>query len=93
MEELFCIGCGAQIQTEDKEKAGFTPASSIKKAEETGELYCQRCFRLRHYNEIVDVHITDDQSFQACHASFLGMMCSWSEIKRISYLNLLKMVR
>lgn len=53
MEELFCIGCGAQIQTEDKEKAGFTPASSIKKAEETGELYCQRCFRLRHYNEIV----------------------------------------
>ena len=61
MEELFCIGCGAQIQTEDKEKAGFTPASSIKKAEETGELYCQRCFRLRHYNEIVDVHITDDE--------------------------------
>ena len=46
MEELFCIGCGAQIQTEDKEKAGYTPASSIKKAEETGELYCQRCFRL-----------------------------------------------
>ena len=40
MEELFCIGCGAQIQTEDKEKAGYTPASSIKKAEETGELYC-----------------------------------------------------
>ena len=31
MEELFCIGCGAQIQTEDKEKAGYTPASSIKK--------------------------------------------------------------
>ena len=61
MEELFCIGCGAQIQTEDKEKAGFTPASSIKKAEETGEIYCQRCFRLRHYNEIVDVHITDDE--------------------------------
>ena len=48
MEELFCIGCGAQIQTEDKEKAGYTPASSIKKAEETGDLYCQRCFRLRH---------------------------------------------
>ena len=27
MEELFCIGCGAQIQTEDKEKAGYTPAT------------------------------------------------------------------
>ena len=67
MEKLFCIGCGAQIQTEDKEKAGFTPASSIKKAEETGELYCQRCFRLRHYNEIVDVHITDDEFLKLLH--------------------------
>ena len=67
MEELFCIGCGAQIQTEDKEKAGYTPASSIKKAEETGELYCQRCFRLRHYNEIVDVHITDDEFLKLLH--------------------------
>lgn len=67
MEELFCIGCGAQIQTEDKEKAGYTPASSIKKAEETGDLYCQRCFRLRHYNEIVDVHITDDEFLKLLH--------------------------
>ena len=67
MEELFCIGCGAQIQTEDKEKAGYTPASSIKKTEETGELYCQRCFRLRHYNEIVDVHITDDEFLKLLH--------------------------
>ena len=115
MEELFCIGCGAQIQTEDKEKAGFTPASSIKKAEETGELYCQRCFRLRHYNEIVDVHITDDEFLKLLHevgdsdalvvnvvdifdfngyrALFRVMMCSWLEIKRISYLNPLKTVR
>ncbi|MDU7186389.1 MAG: hypothetical protein E6294_10200, partial [Klebsiella sp.] len=42
-------------------------ASSIKKAEETGELYCQRCFRLRHYNEIVDVHITDDEFLKLLH--------------------------
>ena len=97
-----------------KKKQVSTPASSIKKVEETGELYCQRCFRLRHYNEIVDVHITDDeflkllhevgdsdalvvnvvdifdlmdQSYQAYHALFRVMMCSWLEIKRISYLN------
>ncbi|WP_367007055.1 ribosome biogenesis GTPase YqeH [Streptococcus sp. ZY19097] len=67
MEELICIGCGAHIQTEDKEKAGYTPASSIKKAEESGELYCQRCFRLRHYNEIVDVNITDDEFLKLLH--------------------------
>ncbi|MFC3932170.1 ribosome biogenesis GTPase YqeH [Streptococcus dentapri] len=67
MEELFCIGCGVKIQSEDKEAAGYTPRSSIVKAEETGELYCQRCFRLRHYNEIVDVHITDDEFLKLLH--------------------------
>ena len=67
MEKLFCIGCGAEIQTENKEKAGYTPAASVKKAEETGELYCQRCFRLRHYNEIVDVSVTDDDFLKLLH--------------------------
>ena len=61
MEELLCIGCGAKIQTEDKEQAGYTPKAALEKGLETGELYCQRCFRLRHYNEITDVHITDDE--------------------------------
>lgn len=67
MEELFCIGCGIQVQTEDKKKAGFTPAAALKKGLETGELYCQRCFRLRHYNEITDVHITDDEFLRLLH--------------------------
>lgn len=31
MEELFCIGCGAQIQTTDKDVAGFTPQSALEK--------------------------------------------------------------
>ena len=49
MEELFCIGCGAPIQTENKEGLGYTPQSALEKGLETGEVYCQRCFRLRHY--------------------------------------------
>ncbi len=67
MEELFCIGCGAEIQTTDKEKAGYTPKAALEKGLETGELYCQRCFRLRHYNEITDVHITDDEFLKLLH--------------------------
>jgi len=59
-EAVFCIGCGAQIQTTDKNKPGYTPQSALDKGLETGELYCQRCFRLRHYNEIVPVGLTDD---------------------------------
>ena len=59
-EEIRCIGCGAIIQTTDKEAVGYTPASALEKGLEKGEVYCQRCFRLRHYNEIQDVHLTDD---------------------------------
>ena len=67
MEELFCIGCGAIIQTTDKMKAGFTPQSALDKGLETGQLYCQRCFRLRHYNEISDVNISDDEFQRLLH--------------------------
>ena len=67
MEELFCIGCGAAIQTTDKEQAGFTPSSALEKGLETGQLYCQRCFRLRHYNEISDVNISDDDFIKLLH--------------------------
>ncbi|MCI5870995.1 MULTISPECIES: ribosome biogenesis GTPase YqeH [unclassified Streptococcus] len=67
MEELYCIGCGAQIQTKDKEKAGYTPSAALEKGLETGEVYCQRCFRLRHYNEITDVNISDDEFLKLLH--------------------------
>ena len=67
MEELLCIGCGATIQTEDKSQLGYTPQSALEKGLETGELYCQRCFRLRHYNEISDVQLTDDDFLRLLH--------------------------
>lgn len=68
MEELFCIGCGAKIQTEQKEQAGYTPQSALEKGLETGQVYCQRCFRLRHYNEISDVNISDDDFMKLLHS-------------------------
>ena len=67
MEEILCIGCGATIQTEDKTGLGFTPQSALEKGLETGEVYCQRCFRLRHYNEITDVQLTDDDFLKLLH--------------------------
>jgi len=59
MEELNCIGCGVIIQTVDKEKVGFMPASSLAKAEDR-VVYCQRCFRLKNYNDIIDTELTSD---------------------------------
>ncbi|MGM9902322.1 MAG: ribosome biogenesis GTPase YqeH [Enterococcus sp.] len=59
-EELQCIGCGAIIQTDQPNELGYTPKAALEKGLASGEVYCQRCFRLRHYNEIQDVSLTDD---------------------------------
>jgi ribosome biogenesis GTPase YqeH len=59
MEELTCIGCDAPLQTEDKEDIGFVPATVLEKGLESGNLYCQRCFRLRHYSEIAPTRHSD----------------------------------
>jgi len=55
-EQLICTGCGVKIQTENPEELGFAPASSLEKE----VAVCQRCFRLKNYNEIQDVSLTDD---------------------------------
>jgi 30S ribosome assembly GTPase len=56
LEQIKCVGCGISIQTEDKEALGYAPLSALTK-----ELpICQRCFRLKHYNEIHDVNLSDD---------------------------------
>lgn len=60
-EVAHCIGCGAELQSETEDKAGFVPSSVLNKpTEELTDIYCKRCFRLRHYNEVSDVELTDD---------------------------------
>lgn len=60
-EDLFCIGCGAKLQSENENKAGYVPSSVLKKdSTEIEDIYCRRCFRLRHYNEVADIELTDD---------------------------------
>ncbi len=54
--ELICSGCGVRVQTENKNELGFVPKSAL----ERDVLICQRCFRLKHYNEVQDVSLTDD---------------------------------
>lgn len=39
-----CKGCGAVLQSDDPHKIGYTPKS--------GSQYCQRCFRLIHYDDL-----------------------------------------
>jgi len=63
MEKVVCIGCGVAIQTEDKNKLGYAPEASLLK----DNVICQRCFRLKNYNEIQDVSLTDDDFLKILH--------------------------
>lgn len=56
-----CVGCGIEIQTEDKQAIGYTPEAAVLKGLESGRLYCQRCFRLRNYNELQPASLSDDE--------------------------------
>ncbi len=62
-EVIRCIGCGVQIQTEDEKKMGYAPPAALEKE----EVICQRCFRLKHYNDIQDVSLTDDDFLKILH--------------------------
>jgi len=55
-QAVHCIGCGVEIQTEDPDVLGYAPKSALEKE----QVICQRCFRLKHYNEVQDVPLTDD---------------------------------
>ncbi|MFN2745248.1 MULTISPECIES: ribosome biogenesis GTPase YqeH [Bacillus] len=63
MEKVVCIGCGVAIQTENKNELGYAPESSLLKE----DVICQRCFRLKNYNEIQDVSLTDDDFLNILH--------------------------
>lgn len=55
-DRLRCSGCGVPIQSESPDKLGFTPAAALGKE----PLLCQRCFRIKHYNEISSVTPNQD---------------------------------
>lgn len=51
-----CAGCGIAIQTEDVKKPGYAPASALNRK----VVICQRCYRIKHYNEVAPVSMGDD---------------------------------
>ncbi|MGM8214183.1 ribosome biogenesis GTPase YqeH [Bacillaceae bacterium W0354] len=56
MDAIYCLGCGVEIQTDQPTQLGYAP----KSATEREEVICQRCFRLKHYNEVQDVDMKAD---------------------------------
>lgn len=50
-QATHCEGCGARLQTADPEAAGYVPPAALERE----HIICQRCFRIRHYNEVAPV--------------------------------------
>ncbi|MFD2369762.1 ribosome biogenesis GTPase YqeH [Brevibacillus sp. GCM10020057] len=53
---LACAGCGIAIQTEDAKRPGYAPPSALGRK----NVICQRCHRIKHYNEVAPVSMGDD---------------------------------
>jgi len=52
-----CSGCGVRLQTEDSNRVGYIPAQALQRT----PVVCQRCFRIRHYNEAASVTLDQGQ--------------------------------
>ncbi|MBU1144913.1 MAG: ribosome biogenesis GTPase YqeH [Firmicutes bacterium] len=59
MTELYCKGCGALIQTIDKTLPGFV-SETMTDSFEQKNLLCQRCYRIRHYSDIITYSLSND---------------------------------
>ena len=53
-----CIGCGIELQSEYPNQEGYLPAD---KMEDGGDLYCQRCFKIKNYGKYTPVIIDKEE--------------------------------
>ena len=51
-----CPGCGARLQTESPDKPGYVPERALGRE----DAICQRCFRIKHYNDAAQVAVDQD---------------------------------
>jgi len=70
-ESVRCEGCGIGLQTEEPDKIGYVPESALAKT----PLICQRCFRIKHYNEMSSATLNQDD--------FLRMLSSVANVKAL----------
>lgn len=52
-----CIGCGAKLQSIDENKIGYIKEEKLKDGN-----YCERCYKMIHYNKITQITIPKEQS-------------------------------
>lgn len=55
-EKLQCEGCGVTLQMDDRDKVGYVPIEALERI----PVICQRCFRIKHYNEMSSATVNQD---------------------------------
>jgi len=60
VSEKQCEGCGIKLQTADVSQLGYIPLQALNRV----PLICQRCFRMKHYNEVSNVTLPQDDFLQ-----------------------------
>lgn len=56
-ETTRCTGCGAKLQTADRDRPGYVPESAAGRE----PVVCQRCFRIKNYNEASSIAVDQDE--------------------------------
>lgn len=54
-----CIGCGIELQSTNPNKNGYLP-ESVLNAEDSKDLLCQRCFKIKNYGQYIPVRMSRD---------------------------------
>ncbi len=60
MSDKYCEGCGIELQTELPNNIGYIPEASLEKE----QFICQRCYRIKHYNEVLPIEVNGDDFLQ-----------------------------
>jgi len=60
-----CLGCGVTLQTIDPQMPGYIRQDVFENLnEENGVVYCERCYKLIHYNQNTVVEIKEEVFFE-----------------------------
>jgi ribosome biogenesis GTPase YqeH len=57
LQAVKCSGCGIRLQTAQPEQPGYVPEKALDKE----PVICQRCFRIKNYNESSSVTVDQDE--------------------------------
>ena len=63
MAEWRCIGCGGPLQNTDINGAFYTP----KPQDEAVPVYCERCYKIRHYGQIKPSFMTETMVYETLY--------------------------